>query len=80
MRVAVMNIGVMRMGMRHCFVPVRMYMRFFAIPCEVMFMPMMLVMTMLVSMLHGFMLMGMVMVLSQVQPDSRAHQCRRYPK
>ncbi len=69
-----MNVRVMRMLVRDWFVPVRVRMRFAAIPIELMGMLMMFVMRMSMLMLDRLVRVFMLMRLSQVQPDAEGHQ------
>ena len=80
MPVTMMYVRHVRMAVYRGVVPVRMGMRFAAIPIEVMTMPMMLVMDMFMGVRHGFVRMKVRMALCQMQPDSRSHQHAGCPK
>ncbi len=57
MAVAVMDIGKMGMTVNQWFMPMRMGMRFFAVPCEVVIMPVMHIVLVRMRMQRGFMAM-----------------------
>ena len=78
---AVVRIGVVRMGVRHGFMTVAMRM----LPLNEtvlagMVVPMMHIVRVRMVVLQRFMVMGVDMVLGQMQPDAQSHQacCRQH--
>lgn len=71
---AVMNVRIVRMTMRHRRVPVGMQVRFTRVPCEVMLVKMMLIVLMCMLVLVRMVRMTVAMALVQMQPHSGSHQ------
>ena len=65
----------MGMDMHHRLVPVAVGVFFTRLYQEFMAVLMVLIMRMLMAMRHLFVCMLMLMLLSQVQPDTQRHQC-----
>lgn len=78
--VPMVDVGVMRMFMRHGRVPMKMTVRFPPIPLEIVLMLVMQVVDVAVSVFHRFMRVFMSVALGQVQPDPQAHQAGRQPE
>lgn len=74
MLVPVMDIGKVRVAVSDRCVVVQVVVGFSAIPFEVVFMLVMLVMGMSMAVHQRFMLMLVCMVLGQVYPDTQRHQ------
>jgi hypothetical protein len=68
------DIREMRMGMGHRFVTMRMDVRFFSIPGEIMFVLVMRIVRMLMGMRHHFMRVFMHVSLRQMQPNPCPHE------
>ncbi len=67
------DVGVMRMFMRHRRMLMKMAVRLPAVPLEIVLMLVMQVMDVAVGMFHRLMRVLMGVVLGQVQPDTQAH-------
>ena len=80
MSVPVVNIRVMRMLVRYSDVTMPMVMRLVIVPLEIVKMLVVLVVNMPMTVLHRLMLVSVLMMLRQVQPDAPAHQSRRQPE
>lgn len=73
MTVPMMNIRKMCMRVRDRQMPMLMHMRLDAIPFEIVFMPMMLVMSMPVRMRERLVRVGMFVTFPQMQPYAERH-------
>ena len=80
MSVPVVNIRIMRMLVRYGDMTMPMVMRLVIVPLEIVKMLVVLVVNMPMTVLHRLMLMSVLMMLRQVQPDAPAHQARRQPE
>lgn len=80
MAVLVVDVGEMRMAVGQRRMPVRMAMPIARIEAIGMVMLMVLVMLMAVGVFNRAMLMFVLMVLRQVQPDANAHQASSSPE
>ena len=75
MIVPMMNVGVMEMRMAQRHMLMRMHMRLLAIPTVVMRMLVMGVMGVCMRVEQRFMLVIVIVLFRQMQPDTRGHQC-----
>ena len=75
-----MDVGVVRMRVRHRIVPVRMRVRFLAVPFELVHMAMMGIVRVLVRVTRRLVRVRMRVALGDVQPHSGKHQDRGDPE
>ena len=75
-----MHIRIVRMTVSHRFVHVRMRVRLFTVPKEIMGVLVMRVMPMLMVMLQCGGFMQMIVVFAHVQPHADSHQAASQPK
>lgn len=80
MRMAMVDVRVMRVLVDQRFVPVGVGMRLLAIPGKVMLVLVVLVMTMRVRVFHRFVRVLMLVPLAQMQPYAEGHQPRGNPE
>ena len=80
MQMPVVNVGVVRMGVVHGGVFVRVRMRLLPIPSKVVDMLMVLIVSVFMTVHLPVMLVRMHMPLFDVQPNSRGHQESGNPK
>ena len=71
---AVMNVRIVRMLVRHGLMPVKVRVRFVAIPVGIMRVLMMLIMRVRMGVFQQLMCMLMIMRFGQVQPYAQGHQ------
>lgn len=76
----VMQIRIVRMRVPHRLVAMGMRVWFVAIPVEIVFMLVMIIVGVRVFVIKRFVLVFVLMVLADVQPDADAHQCARDPE
>jgi hypothetical protein len=77
MRVPMMHVGIVRMRMDQRLMRVRMAVRPFSVPGEVVCVPVVLVVNMRVRVLLMLVRVQMFMPLRDVEPDTRQHQAAR---
>ena len=76
----VMQIRIVRMRVPHRLVAMEMRVWFVAIPVEIVFMLVMIVVGVRVFVIKRFVLVFVLVVLADVQPDADAHQRARDPE
>lgn len=74
MPVPMMDVGVVGMLVRQHLVPMRMHVRFGAVPREIVLMPVMIVVVMLMRVRERFVCVLVLVPLAHVQPDAQPHQ------
>lgn len=80
MNVTMMNVREMRVCVSHRRMLMRMSVRFFAVPLEVVNMPVVLVVPMPMVVVQCFVRVGMFMPLTDMKPDSQSHECGSGPE
>ena len=80
MRVSVMQVGIVRVPVRHRRMGMRMDVRLAAVPREVVRVAMVRVVRVRVRMLQRIVAMRVRVALAQMQPDAERHERRRDPE
>ena len=80
MVVAMMQVRIVRMGVDHRFMPMRVRMRLYPVPIEIMAMLVVGVMRVTMSVIQALVRVFMLMPLTDVQPDTECHQSSGNPE